>query len=485
MEIVFVASEMVPFAKTGGLADVIGSLTREIAKDGHRVCVFIPKYKKVTHEPYVLKPVLEEVGVPIGSETETGSVFECAFNELKVFFVGRSEYFDRDGLYGTPMGDYPDNDRRFAFYQRVVLEALKRLKIKPDVIHSHDWQSGLIPVYLKTLYQSDPFFVNSKTVFTVHNLSYQGSFPPDSVPVTGVSWSEFRYERLELYGKMSFLKGGLIYSDLLTTVSERYAQEIQTKEFGCGLEGALAYRKADLYGIVNGIHPADWDPKRDLGLAANFGPRDLLGKRACKEALQNQNHLKHDLEAPLFAFVGRLVPQKGLDLITRVIEDMVASGWQFVLLGTGEEEYHRALRIFGERHPNQIGLNITFDSHMARQIYAGADLLLMPSQFEPCGLGQMISLRYGTIPVVRETGGLADTVQEFNPKTGKGNGFVFSPYAPKDLLNAMRRAAVVYRDQKSWTKLMQNAMACDFSWRVSARRYLDLYERAQRKPLKV
>ena len=476
---------MVPFAKTGGLAEVIGSLTREITRSGQRVSVFLPKYKTITDELYRVKSVLEGVEIPIGSETETGAVFRCAHQGLNVFFVGHPEYFDRDGLYGTPMGDYPDNDRRFTFFQRTILEALKRLSIRPDVVHAHDWQAGLIPVYLKTLYQSDPFFKECKTVFTVHNLAYQGNFPPDSMPLTGLSWNEFRYERLELYGKLSFLKGGLIYSDVLTTVSERYAHEIQTKEFGCGLEGALAYRAEDLYGIVNGIEPQDWDPQTDRGLAANFSPRDLLGKKACKEALQRQNGLKADPNTLLFAFVGRLVAQKGLDLVTRVIEDMAAEGWQFVLLGTGEEEYHRTLRIFGERHPKQIGLNITFDDVMARQIYAGADFLLMPSQFEPCGLGQMIALRYGTIPVVRQTGGLADTIQEYHPKTGKGNGFVFSRYAPKDLLDTMRRAAAVYRDGESWTKLMRNAMACDFSWRASARRYVALYERTERKPLKV
>jgi len=485
MEIVFVASEMSPFAKTGGLADVIGSLPPEIAKRGHRVSVFLPKYKKITNQKFKLESVGHEIHVPIGSETETGRLVSSQVGKLTVFFVDHSEYFDRDEIYGTPMGDYPDNDRRFTFFQRIVLEALKQLKIRPDVVHCHDWQTGLIPAYLKTLYQSDPFFKKTKTIFTIHNLAYQGNFPPDSMPMTGLSWDEFRYERLEFYGKMSFLKSGLIYSDVVTTVSERYAAEIQTKEFGCGMEGALAYRNDDLYGIINGINPADWDPETDQSLSASFSARDLLGKKACKDLLQKRNQLKRDPNLPLFAFVGRLVSQKGLNLLTEVIEEMAAQDWQLVLLGTGQDEYHKALRIFGKRHPLHVGLNITFDSERAKQIYAGSDLFLMPSQFEPCGLGQLIALRYGTVPVVRQTGGLHDTIHEFQPKSGKGNGFVFADYEAKELLAAMHRAVKVYEDAKSWTKLMRNGMAMDFSWKASAKCYTALYERVERKPLKI
>src|SRR3989338_751833 len=288
MEVVFVASEMVPFATTGGLGDVIGSLPKEIAKLGHRVSVFLPQYKKVTQKGFSLEPVGEEFQVPIGSEVENASLFTFHQGELKVFFVAHSEYFDRDELYGTPMGDYPDNDRRFTFFQRAVVEALKRLKIKPDVIHCHDWETGLIPVYLKTLYRGDPFFKKTKTVFTIHNLAYQGNFPPDSVPVTGLSWDEFRLERLEFYGKISFLKGGLVYADALTTVSQRYAEEIQTPDFGCGLDAALTKRKEDLVGILNGINPEEWNPENDPDLAAHFSTRNFAGKRACKEALQRE-----------------------------------------------------------------------------------------------------------------------------------------------------------------------------------------------------
>ncbi len=485
MEVIFVASEMVPFATTGGLGDVIGSLPKEIAKLGHRVSVFLPKYKKIAQKGFSLEPVGDEFQVPIGSETESANLFTLRHGEVKIYFVAHSEYFDRDELYGTPLGDYPDNDRRFTFFQRAVLEGLKRLKMKPDIIHCHDWESGLIPVYLKTLYQGDNFFKKTKSLFTIHNLAYQGNFPPDSMPVTGLSWDEFRMERLEFYGKVSFLKGGLVYSDVLTTVSRRYAEEIQTQGFGCGMEAVLARRKEDLTGIVNGIDPAEWDPEHDQDLVANFSARNLEGKKVCKEALQTENHLKVDPKIPLFAFVGRLADQKGLDILAPVIEDMAKENWQLVILGTGEEEYHKILKILYKRHPEHFGLNITFNTKMAKRIYSGADIFLTPSRYEPCGLGPLISLRFGTIPLVRETGGLADTVQEFNAKTGKGNGFIFPGYQPEDLLEAMRRAVGVFRNPKSWAKLIKNGMACDFSWAQSAVHYAALYERAERKSLKV
>lgn len=485
MEVVFVAAEMVPFVSTGGLGDVIGSLPKEIAKLGHRVSVFLPKYKKVAQRGFVLESIGENIHVPIGSEIETAQVFFLKYGDLRVFFIAHSEFFERDELYGTPMGDYPDNDRRFTFFQRAVVEALKRLKIKPDIIHCHDWQSGLIPVYLKSLYRGDPFFKRTRTVFTIHNLAYQGNFPPDSVPLTGLSWDEFRFERLEFYGKISFLKGGLVYADGLTTVSERYSQEIQTQGFGCGLEAVLAGRRQDLVGIINGIDPSDWDPERDPGIEATFGARDLSGKKICKQALQKENHLALDPKIPVFGFIGRLVDQKGLDILIPVVEKLARENWQLILLGTGDEEYHRALRAFKNKYPEHLGLEITFDPKLAKKIYAGSDLFLVPSRYEPGGLGPMISLRFGTIPIVRETGGLVDTVQEFNPKTGQGNGFVFSGYHASDLLATMRRAVQVYRNEKLWAKLMSNGMECDFSWSVSARCYAALYERVERKSIKV
>ncbi len=485
MEIVFVASEMVPFATTGGLGDVLGSLPREIAKLGHRVSVFLPKYKKISQKKLTLDLVAESIQIPLGAEIEPANIFSYRNNELNIYLIEHSEYFDRDELYGTPMGDYPDNDRRFTFFDRAVVEGLKKLKIKPDIIHCHDWQTGLIPVYLKTLYQADPFFKKTKTVFTIHNLAYQGNFPPDSVPLTGLSWEEFKFDRLEFYGKISFMKGGLVYSDVLTTVSERYAQEIQSPGFGCGLEAVLARRKENLFGIINGINPEEWNPEKDSDIEAHFSAKNLKGKKKCKEVLQKENHLKVDEVVPVFGFIGRLVDQKGLDILAPAVEEMAKQNWQLIILGTGDEEFHKALRVLHKRHPEHLGLNITFDLKMAKRIYSGCDFFLTPSRFEPCGLGPMFALRFGTIPIVRETGGLADQVHEFNPKTGSGNGFIFPGYKTEDLLVAMRRAVSIFQNAKAMTKLIKNGMACDFSWESSAKKYAQLYEKAERKPLQV
>ncbi len=486
MRVVFVAPEMVPFAKTGGLADIAGTLPKEIQALGQEVICFLPKYKKVDSNRWPMKKVIDRIQVPVGTEMEAGHVF--CFDDpsgVKVFFVDHPEYFGRDELYGTPLGDYPDNDRRFVFFQRAALESLKKLGIQPDVIHCHDWQTGLIPLYLKKLYSGDSVFAKTKTVFTIHNLSYQGNFPPDSLPVTGLTWEEFRLERLEFYGKVSFLKAALVYSDELTTVSPRYAEEIQTKEFGCGMEGVLRARRDDLAGIVNGIDPEEWNPESDRDLAAHFSAKKTEGKEACKAALQKENQLKVDPKIPLLGMITRLADQKGLDILAPAVETIMKKGLQFVLLGTGEERYHQMFRELGKKYSSQLGVHILFDAKLAKRIYAGSDIFLMPSQFEPCGLGQMISLRFGTIPLVRETGGLADTIQDFNPKTGEGNGFVFKEYKTQAFLEALDRAVKVYGDPKLWSKLVKNGMKCDFSWRSSAKHYLELYERVKRKPVAV
>ncbi len=485
MHIVFVTSEMAPFAKTGGLADVLGALPPEVAKLGHRVSIFLPFYRRVKRQDLSLNSVLQDYPVPVGSEIENASLVSCQHGKVTVYFVANPGYFDRDELYGTPLGDYPDNDQRFTFFQRAVIEGLKRLKCEADVFHCHDWQTGLVPVYLKTLYRGDPFYKKTKTIFTIHNLAYQGNFPPDSLPLTGISWDEFRYQRLEFYGKVSFLKGGLVYSDALTTVSERYAKEIQTPALGSGMDAVLAYRKEHLFGVINGINPDDWDPEHDPDLPANYSGRDWTKKALCKKMLQKEHHLVMDPEIPLFCFVGRLADQKGLDILASALEEMVKEGWQFVLLGTGEDKYHHLLRDLGKHYPKNLAINITFDNKLAKRIYAGSDFFLMPSQFEPCGLGQMIALRFGTIPIVRLTGGLADTISEFDAPSGKGNGFIFSNFETTDLMKAMERAVAVFQNKAAWTKLVKNGMAADFSWAHSARRYVELYERIEKKTVKV
>lgn len=483
MKIVFACSEMVPFAKTGGLAEVTSTLAREFRNLGHEVVTFLPAYKGIDVSSERVQVVLPQIKIHLGSEEETGRVVQSAGPDGGgIYLIDHKLFFQRDHLYGPLMSDYPDNDRRFIFFQRAVLETLKFLKFKPDVIHCHDWQTGLIPVYLKTLYAKEPLFQKTKTVFTIHNLAYQGNFPPDSMPLTGLDWNHFTMDRLEFYGKLSLIKGGIIDADVVTTVSERYSREIQTKEFGCNLEGVLIQYRDKLQGILNGIHPGDWDPQNDPVLPAPFHAGDLEGKAKCKAVLQKENGLEGDPKAPVLSMVSRLVEQKGLDLLIEGLERIFEMGFQFVLLGTGEEKYHRVLRDLGRKKRGQCAIHILFDAKMAKRIYAGSDFLLVPSYYEPCGLSQMIALRYGTIPVVRATGGLADTIQPFEVKTQKGNGFSFEEYHTSALLGALEQAAEVYRNPKSWNGLIQNAMACDFSWTASAKKYLRIFESTSRRP---
>lgn len=485
MKIVSVASEMIPFAKTGGLADVAGTLTHEIRALGHEVIAFLPRYKCVDLQKGGFKVVIDRLQVELGGEKESARVYHAVDAKgVQLYFIDHPGFFQRDQLYGTPMSDYPDNDRRFIFYQRAVLETLRALGIAPDIIHCHDWQTGLICSYLKTLYAREPLFKKTKTVFTIHNLAYQGNFPPDSLPLTGLSWDEFKLEKLEFYGKISFMKGGLVYSDAVTTVSERYSREIQTKEFGCGMENVLASRKDSLFGVINGIDYVEWNSETDSDLPQKFSASDMEGKRVCKAALQKENGFKVRPEVPVIGMIARLVDQKGLDILIPAMEDMAGRDLQFVLLGTGDEKYHKILRELAKKHKDRFGIHIVFDSKMAKRIYAGSDLFMMPSYYEPCGLGQMIALRYGTVPLVRATGGLADTIQEFNPKTGKGTGFVFEDYSTEALLQALTRGLKVYQNQENWGVLMQNTLKSDFSWSASARRYVEIYQAVSRGKLK-
>lgn len=481
MKIAFVASEMVPFAKTGGLADVIGSLAEEVRLLGHEVIAFVPRYKSVDIQRWNLSQVAE-IEVSLGGEKERGRVLSGETNGVKIYFIDHPDFFNRDTFYGTALGDYPDNDKRFVFFQRGVLESLKKVGFKPDVIHCHDWQTGLIPVYLKTLYASDSFFAKIKTVFTIHNLAYQGNFPPDSLPATGLSWDQFKLDRLEFYGKVSFLKGALWDADIVTTVSQRYSQEIQSKEFGCGLEGVLAKRRDAIHGVVNGIDLKEWNPETDRDITAPFSAQKIDKKSANKAALQKEDNLTINPKTPLVGVVSRLVDQKGIDILIPALSAILQQDAQFVLLGTGEERYHHTLREFAKKNKGRASVHILFDPVMAKRIYAGCDMLLLPSYYEPCGLGQMIALRFGTIPVVRETGGLADTITDFDAKTGRGNGFTFKEYSSDALLGAVSRAIETYRNEKKWSELIQNAMASDFSWSASAKKYEQLYESLKKKP---
>ncbi len=459
LKVLMVSSEVVPFSKTGGLADVVGSLPLAIDKLGVDIRVVTPRYKSVKI---------------YGNEARLD-------DDVPVYFIEDEGYFMRDNLYGDKAGDYPDNLERFAFFSKKVLEILKDLDFKPDIIHCNDWQTALIPAYLKTILKDDPFYAGIKTVFTIHNIGYQGLFPKEEFPETGLGWDLFSIDGLEFYGKVNILKGGLVFSDIITTVSPTYAREIQTKEFGYGLDGVLAQRKDLIFGIVNGVDYDEWNPSRDKELQYHFSPTKIDGKDKEKIALQREGGLKEDVNAPLIGIISRLADQKGLDIISQIIEPLLDMKVQLILLGTGDEKYHILFERMKRKHPKKASIHLKFDAVLAKKIYAGSDMFLMPSRYEPCGLGQLISLRYGTIPIVRKTGGLADTIIEYNPKTGEGNGFVFERYDADELFGTIRRAVDLYKDKGTWRKLVLKAMKCDFSWEGSAKKYIELYKKIKSK----
>lgn len=480
MRVVIASSEFVPLAKTGGLADVIGPLAREMCGLGHDVIVFLPFYKSMDVKKWQPKTIIDNLEISLGSEKYKGRVLVLVLESgERIYLIEQRDFFMRDELYGTSMGDYPDNDKRFIFFQRAVLETLIRTKEVPDVIHCHDWQTGLIPAYLKTLYAGESIFSETASLFTIHNLAYQGNFPPDTLPLTGIGWDEFKFNKLEFYGKISFLKAGVVYADAVSTVSEQYAEEIQTEEFGCGFHDVLKSRKETLYGVVNGIDQNEWNPEKDKEIKFHFDPEHLENKAKNKEILQSENELDVAAKTPLIGFIARFVQQKGLDIVIPAVEELVALGAQLVFLGTGEEAYHRVLRAMGKKHRRHLRIHIVFDSKMAKQIYAGSDIMFWPSYYEPCGLGQMIAMRYGTVPVVRATGGLKDTVTEFNPKTGSGNGFLFEEYTSDRLVIAVKRAMGFYRQPEEWKKIVRNAMRSDFSWTQSAKHYEEIYQKTK------
>ncbi|MBN1492714.1 MAG: glycogen synthase GlgA [Candidatus Omnitrophica bacterium] len=482
MRIVFVTSEMAPFAKTGGLADVCGSLPFELSQLGHTVKVILPFYKMIKDKNLKLEHKCENFTIPLGHDSYKVRVLSYqARHDVEVLFVDVPKFFDREDLYGTAEGDYPDSPERFSLFQKSCFVLLKKIDFAPDILHCHDWQTGLIPVYTKVLYKDVAFFQDTKTVFTIHNLAYQGLFNVETLPVTGLSWDFFTIDKLEFFGKISYMKGALVYADVITTVSQRYSEEIQTEEYGCGLEGVLQKRKDDLCGILNGIDNAEWNPETDKDLNINYKPGDFNRKIANKGILQKENGLEVDPNIPLIGIITRLADQKGLDILAPIMEKLAKKDLQFVLLGTGTAKYNDLFKKMGKKYSGKFGINILFDPKMSKRIYAGADIFLMPSHYEPCGLGQLIALRYGTVPLVRATGGLADTITDFNPASGVGNGFVFSDYTSEALLSTIDRTINVFKDKKLWRKVIENGAKSDFSWKVSARKYIDLYRNTVQK----
>ena len=479
MHIVFAASECVPFAKTGGLADVVGALPQALASLGHRVTVYLPLYRQTKLDD--AKTVINSITIPFDDKYRFCSVIDGGKRSgVQFYFIDYPPFFDRDALYGTPIGDYPDNAERFALFSRAVIEATKTLGV-PDVFHCHDWQSALIPVLLRSLYADDPTFGAVPVVFTIHNVGYQGVFPPDTVPLLGLPWDLFTIYRLEFFGNMNFLKGALVFSDHITTVSRKYAQEIQTSEYGFGLEGVLRARAANLSGILNGVDYDEWSPEKDRFIAANYSADDLSGKQKCKRDLLKEYGLQAaDPKVPVVGIVSRFAAQKGFDLITQMADRLAREEMVVVALGSGDKDYEETFRRLNRNFPQKFAVKIAYDNKLAHKIEAGADMFLMPSRYEPCGLNQIYSLRYGTVPVVRATGGLDDTIEPWDPKSGKGTGFKFGEYTGEALLATIRAGIGAYKDQDSWRVLMQNGMQRDFSWTTAAREYVKVYESARK-----
>ena len=488
MHIVFAASECVPFAKTGGLADVVGALPRELVRLGHRVTVYMPFYARVQarmaqeRAGAELEYAVRSLTVPFRYYNRFAGIVDGGSRDgVQFYFVDCPEMFDRPELYGPGGGDYPDNAERFGLFCRAVLEAAKQLGI-PDVFHVHDWQTGPIPLYLRTTYAADPMLRHAASVLTIHNAAYQGTFPPATTEQLLFPWDVFTMDKVEQYNRFNFLKAGVVFADQLTTVSRKYAEEIQTPEFGENLEGVLLRRTADLHGILNGVDYGQWNPATDGKLAAHYTAEDLRGKQACRADLLHAFGLTDVAETtPVVGIVSRLAAQKGFDLVAAIGEELAKRDLVVVALGTGEPVLENFFRGWAVRHPDHVAVQIRYDEALAHKVEAGSDIFLMPSRYEPCGLNQIYSLKYGTVPVVRATGGLDDTIEEWDPKKGTGTGFKFDGYTPQALLVELDRALKAFRQKESWQKLMRNGMEQDYSWAQPAREYAKVYEEAARR----
>jgi starch synthase len=474
LRILFVASESAPYFKTGGMADVIGALPRALSRLGHEVRVILPRYKTIDPERWGLSTVMAGLATPMSGGAELVTVLETEQRGVRVSFIDAPHYFQRDQLYG-----YDDDGERFILFCRAALEYVRALGWAPDVLHSHDWHTAIIPNWAKTLYQDDPFFARTATVFTIHNLAKHGIFGYRILEVAGVAEEGFVYPELPELAEIVDLMGrGILFADVVSTVSPRYAREILTPEFGERLDPLLRDRQGRLYGILNGIDTEEFDPARDGSLAAVYDAFSLERRPLDKQALQERLKLSVESATPLLAMIGRLSDEKGFGLFRQVATPLVELGAQLVVMGAGEQQYHQEILELARRFPEQVSAHLTFNDELARAIYAGSDMLLMPSRFEPCGTTQMIAMRYGAVPIVHRTGGLADTVTEYDATTGEGNGFSFEKHDAFHFLAAIVRALEMYKRPEQWRALMQQAMSADHSWDASAEQYVALYRRA-------
>jgi starch synthase len=472
-----IGSEALPFAKTGGLADVLGALPKALTRLGHTVDVVIPRYRGIT-AGHAASPIR----VALGGQVDDAQIWESESGGLRTIFVGHHTYFDREYLYGAADRDYPDNPERFAFFCQAALNWAASGR-PYDVVHAHDWQAGLVPVLMK---RADPTQSahRAPTVFTIHNLAYQGIFDASWLPRLGLGWEQMRIDGMEYWGRISYLKAGIVFSDMVTTVSPTYAEEIQTPQLGFGFDGILRHKGSALVGILNGIDYDQWDPESDLNLPEPYNASKLKGKAAAKRKLLETYGLPataKDRSRPLIGMISRMVDQKGFDLIAAIADELPKLGAGFVVIGTGDRRYEELWRELAAKHPSVIAAKIGFNEGLAHLIEGGSDIFLMPSRFEPCGLNQMYSLRYGTVPVVRATGGLNDTVQDVDPETCRGTGFRFVEYTPEALLGAIRRSLAAFGNRPLWRRIQKAGMRQDFSWDASAQQYVEVYERAARR----
>jgi starch synthase len=475
MRILFAASEGLPFSKTGGLADVIEGLPKALAGLGHEVAVVLPRYRGTN----VTGTVVPSFTIPLGLRLRFPAVVGgSVLGGVRYFFVDDPYYFDREGLYAGSVGDYPDNPERFSEFSRTAIEIAKHVW-PADVLHCHDWQTALVPLLVRTSYGDDPAVMNLPVVFTIHNMGYHGQFGRDALGRAGIPLPTFHPGGIEFWGNVNFLKAGLVYSDYLTTVSRKYAEEIQTPEFGYGLDGVVRSRADRLVGILNGVDYALWNPERDKLIAMKYSLKDLSGKQVCKQALLEEYGLPPDnLARPVIGIVSRFADQKGFDLIGERAHELMQEDLVLVVLGAGERKYEDLFRALAAAYPGRVGAKIAYDDTIAHKIEAGADMFLMPSRYEPCGLNQIYSLKYGTVPVVRATGGLDDTIETFDVEQGTGTGFKFEEYSGAALLQCVRRALQYFADERIWKRIQLNGMAKDFSWKASAAEYVKLYTAA-------
>ena len=478
MKVLFAASEAHPFIKTGGLGDVMGALPQSLTELGVEARVVIPKYKNIKDELKQNLQFIKWFTVPVGWRNQYCGVFQYKYKDVVYYFIDNEYYFNRDGLYG-----YYDDGERFAFFNRAVLEFIKEIDWKPDIINCNDWQTGMVPVLLNLEYKNNEFYSNMKTVFSIHNLLFKGSFVPNVLPeLFGYDYMPLTNGSVELNGSVSFLKGGINYSDQITTVSNTYAEEIKTQQYGEGLDGLLRCKSDFLKGIVNGIDYEEFDPEKDNLIFKNFTWDSISDKVENKLSLQKELGLPQRAETPMIGLISRLTHQKGCDLIVSIIDRLLQKDIQFVVLGTGDYWYEETFKNLQYRYPDKVSANIKFDNSLAHKIYAATDMFLMPSLFEPCGLGQLIALRYGTIPIVRETGGLKDTICPYNKYTGIGNGFGFKNFNSNELMQIIEYALTIYDDKDAWNNIIRQAMDSDNSWEKSAMQYKLLYEDVVKRP---